>query len=78
MVPISTKSLDKNDDIYITLNPFGQNLKMWLTPNDGILAGEDMPIFLLKTTGQSSVDLIKFSSVSRFLSSICCIIFISH
>ncbi|XP_074112191.1 A disintegrin and metalloproteinase with thrombospondin motifs like isoform X2 [Cotesia typhae] len=64
-VPISTKSLDKNDDLYITLNLFGQNLKMWLTPNDGILAGEDMPIFSLKTNERGNIDLTKFPNFMR-------------
>ncbi|CAG5095160.1 Protein of unknown function [Cotesia congregata] len=64
-VPIYAKSLDKNNGIYITLNPFGKNLKMWLTPNDGILAGEDMPIVSLKTNKQGLIDITKYSGFIR-------------
>ncbi|CAD6216396.1 GSCOCG00004553001-RA-CDS, partial [Cotesia congregata] len=33
----------------ISLKPFGEHIKMWLNPVDGILAGEDLPIYTLSS-----------------------------
>ncbi|XP_057326932.1 A disintegrin and metalloproteinase with thrombospondin motifs like [Microplitis mediator] len=35
--------------LLLSVKPFGQHIKMWLNPADGILAGENLPIYRFKT-----------------------------
>ncbi|XP_057326943.1 A disintegrin and metalloproteinase with thrombospondin motifs like [Microplitis mediator] len=49
VVPVSiTKPRNRRyNDLYLTTTRFGENLKLWLTPLDGILVGENVPILSL-------------------------------
>lgn len=43
------RSNNNNNGFLISLKPFGEHIKMWLNPVDGILAGEDLPIYTFST-----------------------------
>ncbi|XP_034948143.1 venom metalloproteinase 3-like [Chelonus insularis] len=48
IVPIHTSRLQKRDlsgGTHIQLRAFGNNIKLWLNPTDGILAGDKTPVY---------------------------------
>lgn len=58
--------------LFISLKPFGEHIKMWLNPIDGMLAGEDLPIYTLSSdpNNRSKVKTKKHVGVSLFVNNV--------
>lgn len=62
---------DVNAGHVFEVNAYGENVKAWITPTEGILAGVNTPICGVRSRSDGGIDIYKYPNVSTQILHLC-------